>query len=109
MKKRGNNNEVSSNRRFVVGASLLSVLSPDDHAVAATWVRPTREIGAIEFGAYALGLILACTVFAGANALTGEAQETPAGHRSAWQGTKLKAQVARVQWGSYQAPQWGAR
>lgn len=97
---KGKNNEVSSDRRFIVGASLLGVLSPDEDAVAATWVRPAREIGAVEFGAYALGLILACTVFGVANALTGEAQETPAGHRSAWQGPKLKAQVARVQWGA---------
>lgn len=48
-------------------------------------------------GLIALGLILAILFFGLVNGVTGEASETGAGHRSAWQGSKL---VARVQWGA---------
>ena len=102
---KGRNNEVftqvelgsSTNRRRRLVARVSCQLSARDHAVAQSWVRPTRELGIAEAGAITLGLLLAVLVFAGVNALTGEAQETQAGHASAWQGPKLHG---RVQWGA---------
>jgi hypothetical protein len=99
---KGNNNEVISisNRRPRLGTGNSGVSAARDRALAQSWVRPAREfreLGVREAAAITLGLILACLVFGAANALTGQAQETQAGHRSAWQGPKLNE---RVSWGA---------
>lgn len=67
-------------------------------AVQADPTEPRQHaIGFTQAGLILLGLLLAILFFGCANALTGEAQETQAGHSSSWQGPRM---VARVQWGA---------